>query len=230
MKLLITGASKGIGRGIAEVLAEAGHAVGLLARSTDLLQQIKGAMDAAGQTCAIATADLRSFDDTAPAIESLIKDLGGVDALINNAGQIVRQSVLDIPIDQWQSMIETNINGPFYTTRSVLPVMKRQGHGHIVNISSISGYMPLPDGPGYAASKYALTGFSESLFQAVRQWGVKVTTVFPGSVDSESRPVEGDSSWKVTPREVGQALLNLLETRPQNLISKLEIRPLTSGG
>lgn len=230
MKVIITGGSKGIGRGIGQTLAEAGHGVGLIARSTDLLEQIKQSMDQAGHTCAIATADLRSFDATSHAIDLLIEKLGGIDALVNNAGQIVRQSVLDIDIDQWQSMIETNINGPFYTTRRVLPVMKQQGHGHIVNISSISGYMPLADGPGYAASKYALTGFSDSLFQVVRKWGVKVTTVFPGSVDSESRPTDGHSAWKVTPREVGQAVLNLLETRQQNLISKLEIRPLTSGG
>ena len=102
-----------------------------------------------------------------------------------------------------------------------------QKSGHVVNVSSISGYFPLKGGSGYAATKYAVTGFSDSLFQEVREHGVKVTTVFPGSVDSTSHRHEGqDSSWKVRPEEVGDAVLGLLRTRDGNVISRLEIRPL----
>lgn len=228
MRVIVTGASKGIGHGIARVLGRAGHAVGALARSADLLNDLKSQIETDGGTCALAPADLRDCEQTAQAVESLITELGGVDALINNAGLVIRKRAMDITPDEWRAMIETNVNGTFYATRAVLPHMARQGAGHVVNVASISGYVPLPGGSGYAASKYAVTGFSESLFQEVRDLGIKVTTVFPGSVDSESHrhDSDGDHSWKVQPEEVGQAVLDLLNTRAGNVISRLEIRPL----
>ena len=227
MKVLVTGASKGIGRGIASVLGTRGHEVGLIARSEGLLEKVLEEIRAAGGTGAAAPCDLRVPEQVEEAVEKLVDALGGVDALVNNAGLVIRKDALTISIDEWQAMIETNLNGVFYTTRAVLPRLVSQGHGHIVNISSISGYLPLPGGSGYAASKYAVTGFSESLFQEVRGSGVKVTTVFPGSVDSASHRHEGeDSSWKLRPEEVGEAILNLLATRQGNCISRLEIRPL----
>ena len=222
MRVIVTGASKGIGRGIATVLAAHGHAVGLLARSEDELRRL-----AAEMTGVYVAADLRSFDQTRTAIDSLIQQLGGVDALVNNAGIVIRRSTLDISLDDWHAMIETNINGVFYATRCVLPHLVKQGRGHIVNVSSVSGYMPLADGAGYAATKHAVTGFSESLMQEVRQQGVKVTTIFPGSVDTQSHRHDptADHSWKVQPEEVGEAVAAALATRDQTLISRIEIRP-----
>jgi len=228
MNVIITGASRGIGCGIAIVLAKRGHRVGLLARSADQLADVARAITDAGGVAHHTTADLRDHSSVTTAIATLTDRLGGVDVLVNNAALINRKLAVDISLDDWHAMIETNVHGPFYAARAVLPAMINRGSGHIVNISSISGYMPLPGGSGYAASKYALTGFSESLFQEVREHGVKVTTVFPGSVDSESHrhdPRE-DHSWKVTPEEVGDAVASVIETRQGNLVSKLEIRPL----
>ena len=125
-------------------------------------------------------------------------------------------------------MIETNVSGLFYATRAVLPHLKSQGRGYIINISSISGRLPLCGGSGYAASKYAVTGFSDSLFLEVRDYGIQVTTIYPGSVDSASHlhdPGE-DTGWKVRPEEVGQACRDILRMRPGACISQLEIRPL----
>lgn len=229
MKAIVTGASKGIGRGIAEVLAEAGHAVGLLARSEDALNELKERIESGGGTAAVAVADLRDHDRTKQGIDSLIDQLGGLDALINNAGLVTLKGTAEIDLEEWRAMIETNVNGPFYCVRAALPTLRAQQSGHIVNVSSISGYYPLPQGPGYAASKHALTGFSESLFQELRGDGIKVTTVFPGSVDSASHrhdPAE-NHSWKVQPREVGEAIRHVLETRRETLISRFEIRPLS---
>lgn len=228
MKIIITGASKGIGRGIAQVLAEHGHAVGLLARSEDELRELKDEIESAGGTAEVEPCDLRDHERTAAAVGALMERLGGVDGLVNNAGLIIRKPVMEISLEEWHAMMETNINGVFYATRAVLPRMLDQQDGYIVNISSISGYMPLPGGSGYAASKHAVTGFSESLFQEVRGDGIKVTTIFPGSVDSSSHrhDPEADHSWKVRPREVGRAVLDVLNTRKENLISKVEIRPL----
>jgi 3-oxoacyl-[acyl-carrier protein] reductase len=228
MKIIVTGASKGIGRGIAEVLAEDGHTVGLLARSQTLLAELKSSIKVAGGAADTAVADLRDVESTTAAIDGLVQQWGGLDGLVNNAGVVIRKPADAISLDEWHAMVETNINGLFYATRTALPHLKAAGGGHIVNVSSISGYHPLPGGSGYAATKYAVTGFSESLFQEVRGDGIKVTTVFPGSVDSDSHrhEAEADHSWKVQPREVGRAIGDLLATRGENVISRLEIRPL----
>jgi NADP-dependent 3-hydroxy acid dehydrogenase YdfG len=228
LKVIVTGASGGIGRGIATVLAGSGCAVGVLARSGDKLESLREEISAAGGTCHASAIDLRSEKEAAAGLNALAEALGGVDALINNAGLVILKSALDLEPDEWRAMVETNINGLFYATRAVLPGMIDRGSGHIVNISSISGYFPLGGGSGYAATKYAVTGFSESLFHEVREHGIKVTTVFPGSVDSDShRHRDDDGSWKVKPEEVGKAILDLLNTDAGNCISRLEIRPLS---
>ncbi len=227
MKVIVTGASSGIGRGIATVLAGGGCAVGALARSGDKLESLREEISAAGGTCHTRIVNLRSEEETAAGIAALAEALGGVDALINNAGLVILKGALALELDEWHAMVETNLNGLFYATRAVLPGMVENGSGHIVNISSISGYFPLGGGSGYAATKYAVTGFSESLFHEVREHGIKVTTVFPGSVDSDSHRHRGDDgSWKVKPEEVGKAILDLLKTDAGNCISRIEIRPL----
>lgn len=228
MKVIITGASKGIGSGIAAVLARKGYHVGLTARSQDLLKQMQDQIASDGGRCHIAACDLRDPDQVQAAFSKLIEQMNGVDALINNAGLVIRKDVFTLSLDEWRAMVETNINGVFYAVRVVLPFMKRQGGGHIINISSISGRLPLPGGSGYAATKYAVTGFSESLMQEVRDYGIKVTTIFPGSVDSESHRHDPDEnhSWKIKPEEVGVACHEVLNTAPGALISQLEIRPL----
>ncbi len=228
MKVLLTGASKGIGEGIATFLGRSGHQLGLLARSEDGLRRVQENIHGEGGKAEIAPCDLRDHDGTASAIESMIQKMEGVDALINNAGLVIRKSAFEISLDEWHAMVETNINGLFYATRTVLPFLKEQGRGHIINISSISGHMPLSGGSGYAATKYAVTGFSDSLFLEVRGHGIKVTTIFPGSVDSQSHrhdPNE-ETDWKVRPEEVGEVCHQILSTRQTNLISHLEIRPL----
>ncbi len=229
MKVIVTGASRGIGRGIASVLADKGFQVGLLARTESLLiEQQKNITDAGG-SCHISIANLRDPDSTSSGIAHLVESMEGVDALVNNAGLVIRKDVFTLSLEEWHAMIETNVNGLFYVTRDVLPYMKEQGHGHIINISSISGHVPLPGGSGYAATKYAVTGFSESILQEVRDYGIKVTTIFPGSVDSESHRHDSskDQSWKIKPEDVGKACYDVLTASAPTCISQLEIRPIS---
>lgn len=225
MRVIVTGASRGIGEGVTRVLAEAGHSVGLAARSTDALERIASELREAGATVTTARVDLTDAEGTASQLAALIADLGGVDALINNAGRVIRRSITDITPAEWQEVMRTNVDGVFHATRAVLPQMQKQQAGHIINVSSISGRVPLPGGSAYAASKYAVTGLSESMFHELRDDGVKVSVVFPGSVATESRPT-ADDSWKVTPRQVGETCLHLLSTAPGNCIHSVEIRPL----
>ncbi|MFP4501721.1 MAG: SDR family oxidoreductase [Candidatus Hydrogenedentota bacterium] len=232
MKVIVTGASKGIGRGIAATLARHGCTVGAMARSEEALTALEAEIRNAGGICCRATGDLRSMDSTASAIAQLMERLGGVDALINNGGIVLRRDIFEITPDEWHAMIETNVNGLFYATRAVLGAMREQERGHIINISSIAGKVPLKGGSAYAASKFACTGFSQSLFQEVRNHGIKVTTVYPGSVDSASHrhAPDEEAGWKVTPEEVGEVCWNVLDTRQQNLLAEVEIRPLARPG
>ena len=232
MKIIITGASMGIGWGIATALAADGFSLGLLARSGDRLEGLRQELNAnrpnGDAAYAVAPCDLRDAEATERAINQLADEMGSVDGLINNAGLVIRKDVWTLSLEEWRAMIDTNVSGLFHATRAVLPRLKAQGRGHVINISSISGKVPLPGGSGYAASKYAVTGFSESLLHEVRDFGIKVTIVFPGSVDSASHRhgPDADTSWKVRPEEVGEACRAVLRTAPGNCISQLEIRPL----
>jgi 3-oxoacyl-[acyl-carrier protein] reductase len=229
VKVIVTGASRGIGRGIASYLALDGFSVGLLARSEADLADVAESIRVAGSDCVYASADVRRSEEIHAAIAELVDELGGVDAIVNNAGLVIRKSVWDLDDDEWDALLETNVSGLFHATRAVLPVFREQGSGHIVNISSISGRVPLPGGSAYAATKYAVTGFGQSLFQEVRDFGIRVTTVYPGSVDSASHRHESgaDHSWKVTPGEVGRACAHVLRMPEGTVVSEYEIRPLS---
>jgi len=109
----------------------------------------------------------------------------------------------------------------YNATWATLPKLVEQGRGHVINVSSISGHIPLPGGSAYAATKYAMTGFSDSLFLEVRESGVKVSVVSCGSVE----PTDAET-WKVTPQEVGRVVNEILDTRGQNCVSRVEIRSL----
>ena len=127
-------------------------------------------------------------------------------------------------------MVETNINGLFFMTRAILPYLVTQKSGHIVNISSSPGRLPLKGASGYAARKLAVRGFSESLFHEVRNYGIKAIIIFPGSVRSESHRIHDSSQLprKIAPEEVGKACQDILNTSQRNCISRLEIRTLNS--
>lgn len=228
MKVIITGANRGIGCGIATFLGREGFQLGLLARDSDKLKEVERDIRDQGGECWHAPCDIRDDAATEAAIDKLANAMNGVDALINNAGIVTRKDAFTISLDEWRAMVDTNLNGLFYATRAVLPMFREQRHGHIINVSSISGKVPLPGGSGYAATKFAVTGFSQSLFHEVRDYNIKVTTIYPGSVDSESHrhDASADHGWKVKPEEVGQACRDILRMSAQTLISELEIRPL----
>ena len=223
MRVIVTGASRGIGRGIAIVLAREGFQVGLVARSQELLEETAELVRNAGGEAYIAACDLANPDAVGRSFDTLVNAMGGIDALVNNAGIVLRKSVYEISVAEWQAMVNTNLNGLFYATRAVLPRMQAQQSGHVINISSISGKVPLAGGSGYGATKFAENGFSQSLREEVRDDGIKVTTIFPGSVDSGRSP---STNWKLSPEDIGRACLEALRTPPGTLISEIEVRPL----
>jgi NAD(P)-dependent dehydrogenase (short-subunit alcohol dehydrogenase family) len=220
---VVTGGNRGIGRGIAEALAGSGMVVALTAR--DARAAAKAAAEigsgARGYAC-----DVRRPEQVAALFTAIEKDLGGVDVLVNNAGIGVFAKVSEMSLDDWHAVIETNVNGVFYCTREAIPRMKRRGGGYIFNISSLAGRNAFPGAAAYCASKHAVNGFSEALFQEVREDGIRVTYLMPGSVATEfGRGATAKQGWALQPEDVGEMVVDLLLTHPRAMHSRVEMRP-----
>jgi 3-oxoacyl-[acyl-carrier protein] reductase len=223
---IITGGGRGIGRGIAEVLAREGFAVGLIGRKLASLDETRDAIVAAGGRCEVRACDVRDAAGTEAAVSGLAAALGGLDALVNNAGIVIRKDIFGLSLEEWREMLETNVSGVFHAVRAALPHLKARGGGHIVNVSSVSGRLPLAGGSAYAATKHAVTGLSESLFLELRYLGIRVTTIYPASVNTESHAEGGDAGWKLQPEDIGRACHAVLTARADACINQVEIRPL----
>jgi NAD(P)-dependent dehydrogenase (short-subunit alcohol dehydrogenase family) len=220
---LVTGGNRGIGRGIAEALAGSGMVVALTAR--DAKAAAKAAAEigsgARGYAC-----DVRRQEQVAACFAAVEKDLGGLDVLVNNAGVGVFAKVADMSLDDWHAVIETNVNGVFYCTREAIPRMKRRGGGYIFNVSSLAGRNAFPGAAAYCASKHAVNGFSEALFQEVREDGIRVTYLMPGSVATDfGRGASAKQGWALQPEDVGEMVVDLLLTHPRAMHSRVEMRP-----
>jgi 3-hydroxy acid dehydrogenase / malonic semialdehyde reductase len=218
---LVTGASRGIGRAIALELA-ATHDLVLLARSADALSAV--ALDAAARGAEVKTVPCDIADPVGVAAA-----LAGVrcDVLINNAGVASIKPFLSLTPSEWQSMVDVNVNALYHVTRAVLPGMTERGHGHVITIGSTAGRNTFVGGSCYAGTKHFVMGFSESLMLEVRDAGVKVSVVMPGSVETELFPAGTDTSWMCTPDDVATAVRHLVDTPAHTLQFIVEVRPLT---
>ncbi|HTR97533.1 MAG TPA: SDR family oxidoreductase [Candidatus Acidoferrales bacterium] len=219
---LVTGGNRGIGRGIAEALARDGARVAITARDAGAAAKAAGEIgDARGYAC-----DVRRPDSVAALFAAVERDLGGLDVLVNNAGVGIIKPLAEMSLEEWHTVIETNLNGVFYCTREALPRMKRRGGGYVFNVSSLAGRNAFPGGGAYCASKSAVNGFSEVLFQEVRHDGIRVTYLMPGSVATEfGRGIGDKEGWALTPADVGEMVVDLLHTSPRALHSRVEMRP-----
>jgi 3-oxoacyl-[acyl-carrier protein] reductase len=220
---VITGASRGIGR--ATALRLAGHYdIVALARSDDELESLAQEIERSGGSCRPRVVDL-----TKPAAVSAA--LAGIDAdvLVNNAGVGTIKPFMELTRDEWTQMVDVNFNALYDVTRALLPSMIERRTGHVVIIGSITGRSAFPGGSCYAATKHAVMAFSECLMLEVRDFGVKVSIVNPGSVATHfSGWSDGsDSSWKLAADDVANAVQHVLATPPDVLIHRVEVRTLT---
>ena len=217
---VVTGASRGIGRAIALRLAKT-YDILAVARTKPALDKLSAEVRQLGGACRVATVDLT--DATAVA-----KALQGVDArvLVNNAGTGPVKPFLELTPNEWTAMVDVNFNALYHVTRAVLPAMIARRSGHVVIIGSISGRSAFVGGTCYAGTKHAAMAFAECLMLEVREHGVKVSIVNPGSVATDFSP-RNDPGWMLAPEEVAESVAHVIETPPDVLVHRVEIRALT---
>jgi NADP-dependent 3-hydroxy acid dehydrogenase YdfG len=224
----VTGASRGIGRAVAAALAVRGVRLALLARSGEALAELASELKERGAADVLVQAGDVGDPSTAAAwISSILDRWGKLDALINNAGVGIMKPIVDLSDEDWDTVLATNLSGPFRLIRAALPAMREAGAGHIVNISSVAGEVGFAGGGAYCASKFGLQGLSECLMQEVRREGIKVTIVGPGSVATrfDAKEPGEDAAWKIPPEEIARTVIYALEAPTGSMATKIQVRP-----
>ncbi|MDQ6789013.1 MAG: SDR family oxidoreductase [Acidobacteriota bacterium] len=224
---VITGGTKGIGYAVAESLLKAEAKVFICARDKSELRRALEKLSTFGRVEG-EVCDVRSQEQVRMMLEECVRVFGGVDVLVNNAGiGIVGKTVEEMSGDEFRQTLETNLFGVFYACHYAVPLMKTRGGGYIINISSLAGQNAHPKMAAYNASKFGLNGFTEALMQEIRADNIKVSTVCPGSVNTNfggDQP-SADKSWQLQPEDIAQTVLDLLNMQARALPSKIEIRP-----
>jgi len=225
---LVTGGSKGIGRAIATALCEAGSDVVVCSRNADEAIAAAEEVDFAGEGRALGVrADVCKLGDVKTLVDATVKEFGGLDILVANAGIGGGFGPVDeIEPDDWNRVIDTNLTGVFYCCREAVPKLKKRGGGWIITIGSLAGRYAFAGGTAYNASKFGLVGFSEALMLDVREHGIRVSCVMPGSVDTHFNDTEPmGEDWKLSANDVARSVLQLLDYDDRALPSRVELRP-----
>src|SRR3954470_4121477 len=224
---IVTGGTRGIGRAIAERLLRDGASVAICGRSAESTDRAASEMKPLGKVigCAADVTDLAQVRDLFNAVD---REFGQLDILVNNAGEGVFRKVGEMTPEDWHRNIDLNLNGPFYCSHEALARFSGRG-GFIVNISSLAGKNAFSGGAGYNASKAGLNLFSEALMLDHRYDRVRVTSIMPGSVDTEfsgdPSKRSGDTSWMIAPEDLAEAVVLVLRMPERTTISSMEVRP-----
>lgn len=220
---LVTGAGRGIGRAIANALGKAGCMVIITARTASELVAVQQEIIAAKGKALVVPADLTRDDD----LHALVQTCGPVDFLINNAGWGKRAPVVRARVDDWDQTFRLNLRTPMILAKEFLPAMIKKGAGAVINIGSVSGKSGEANGAAYSASKFGLIGFTQSLYEEVREHGVKVAVILPGFVDTPMIPPVKhlDRSKMIQASDVAEAVLYILSTPATACPVEITIRP-----
>jgi 3-oxoacyl-[acyl-carrier protein] reductase len=220
---VVTGAGRGIGRAIAIELGKLGARVTLVARSRTELEETAAAI---GASASVMPADVRKKEDLEEVFEQVHTALGPISILVNAAGLGIFGPVTDFKDDDFETLIQTNLRGAFFTCRFALPAMIERKRGHIINIASIAGKVGSANRAVYCASKFGVVGFTESIAEEVRQHGIRVSVVCPGSTDTQFSGHAGKTrEWMLRPEDVAHAVRMLVTQEPNSFISEVIMRP-----
>lgn len=228
---VITGGTKGIGYGIAEAMLSENMNVVITGRNQDTVDEAVQRLSKSGKGKVLGIAsDVRSLTDEQNVINSTIATFGSVDILIANAGVGHFASIEDMTPEQWQQTIDVNLTGVFNSIKAGIEALKAS-KGYFITIASLAGTNFFARGAAYNASKFGLVGMTQAIMLDLRQYGIKTTTIMPGSVSTHfngNQPSENDA-WKIQPEDIGQMVIDLLKMHPRTLPSKVEVRPTMPG-
>jgi NADP-dependent 3-hydroxy acid dehydrogenase YdfG len=237
----VTGASSGIGEATALTCARAGAAVALAARRADRIQALAERIAGEGGRAIAVPADVGDEDQAHAFVDRAHSELGRLDVLVNNAGVMLLGAIENAPTEEWRQMIHVNVLGVLYCTHAALPLMRQQGSGHIINISSVAGRVARAGSAVYNLTKWGVGAFSEALRQEAVEMGVRVTLVEPGAVATElaghNRPEVLEQIAKrfggftlLSAEDIAGAILYAIG-QPQHVsVNELLIRPTGQAG
>lgn len=224
---LVTGASRGIGRAIALKFAALGAAVSVCGRDEAALAAVTAELGKLGAPSFSQTADVTAVKDVAALVSNTENALGPVTLLVNNAGIGLFGPAHEKSEEDWDRVLNTNLKSVFLVSRAVAPSMIRRNSGDIINISSLAGKNAFAGGGIYCASKWGLQGLSACMAEDLRQYGIRVSLVCPGSVATEfsgSKPK--DPSKVLLPEDVAHAVVLIATQGPQSFVSEIQLRPV----
>jgi NAD(P)-dependent dehydrogenase (short-subunit alcohol dehydrogenase family) len=227
---IVTGGTRGIGLAIACAITRDGGCVTITGRSQATVDAaVRSIAAAAGDASRVAGAavDVRDRAGVDALVAGAVRQFGGLNTLINNAGVGVFADVASMTDADWDRVIATNLTGVFHCSRAAIPALRTSGGGWIISIASLAGRNYFPRGAAYCASKAGVVAFSEALMQEVRHDNIRVSVVMPGSVATEfgGSAVRDDDAWKLAPDDVAHVVMDLLRHPGRSLPSKVEIRP-----
>ncbi|WP_431124811.1 SDR family oxidoreductase [Flagellimonas flava] len=221
----ITGGTKGIGLGVAKCLLDEGMKVAISGRSQE---GVKKAVEVLGDNENVlgVQSDVTKLLDERQAVEQILEHWGRMDLVLANAGVGHFAPVDELSEKAWEQMINTNLNGVFYTLKASVEALKKS-EGYYMTLASLAGTNFFPQGAGYNATKFGVVGFTQAAMLDLRKYNVKVTTIMPGSVATYfngNEPSEKDA-WKIQAEDIGKLVVDLLQMHPRTLPSKIEVRP-----
>ena len=221
----ITGGSKGIGYGTAKILLAAGMKVAISGR---ILISVKEAAKSLGNDANVLAlaSDVTKHEDENNAVSQIISKWGQLDVVLANAGVGNFAPIDQMTEKEWHDMINTNLNGVFHTLKASVEALKKS-QGYYITLASLAGTNFFENGAGYNATKFGVVGFTQAAMLDLRKYGIKVSTIMPGSVAThfnDHTPSEKDA-WKIQPEDIGELVLDLLKMNPRTLPSKIEVRP-----
>lgn len=223
----VTGGSKGIGYGIAAALVQRGMNVAVSSRSQEAAKDAAAQLNKIGGGTAIGFgADVRSLQAQEQCVQEILHTWGRLDVVIANAGVGHFGSIETLTPAQWHETMDINLTGVFNTVKAAIEALK-SSQGYLITVASLAGTNFFAGGAAYNASKFGLVGFSQAIMLDLRKYGIKVTTIMPGSVATyfnDHIPGPGDN-WKIQIEDMGQIVVDLLNMHPRTLPSKIEVRP-----
>lgn len=222
----ITGGTKGIGFGIAQVLLKHGIKVAVSGRKQEDAEEAARILSEDDSKVFGIASDVKNFEDEKTAVSEIVKKFGRLDYVIANAGLGIFKPVDELSLEEWNDMIDTNLSGVFHTLKASVDELKKS-EGYFISISSLAGANFFEKGSGYNASKFGVVGFTQAAMIDLRKYNIKVSTIMPGSVSTYfngNEPSDKDA-WKIQPEDLGELVVDIFKMNPRALPSKIEIRP-----